>query len=169
MLGSMVGVSQQAVSALMREGKIPAQGTVGDLLLAYCERMRAVAAARASEEGGVDLVQERALLAREQRIGQAHKNAVARGEYAPIGVLADVLAEASSAVVDRFDQLDGMISKACPDLPDEVRTLLQKLIASARNEWIRATDKKVLDRVDAMVQAGEDDAGDEGDFDDAAP
>ena len=102
----VVGVTQQAISAMVKEGKLPADGTLGEVLLAYCERLRLQAAGRMGDElGGLDLVQERAALAREQREGQAIKNAVARKEFAPVGLLADVLGMASSAVVDRFDQL----------------------------------------------------------------
>lgn len=96
-------------------------------------------------------MQERAALAREQREGQAIKNAVARKEYAPIGLLADVLGMASSAVVDRFDQLEGTLKKACPDLPDEAKTTVQQVIAEARNEWVRSTAKLVDDSLDAML------------------
>jgi hypothetical protein len=58
---------------------------------------------------------------------------------------------ASSAVVDRFDQLEGALRKACPDLPDEAKTTVQQVIASARNEWIRSTSTLVADTVDAMT------------------
>ena len=75
----VVGVTQQAISAMVKEGKLPADGTLGEVLLAYCERLRLQAAGRLGDElGGLDLVQERAALAREQREGQAIKNAVAR-------------------------------------------------------------------------------------------
>ena len=148
----VVGVTQQAISAMVKEGKLPADGTLGEVLLAYCERLRLQAAGRLGDEmGGLDLVQERAALAREQREGQAIKNAVARREYAPIGLLSDVLALASSAVVDRFDQLEGAMRKACPDLPDDAKTTVQQVIASARNEWIRSTSTLVADTVDAMT------------------
>lgn len=156
----VVGVSQQAISALMGEGKLPPVGTMGELLAAYCQRLRDQAAGRlGSETGGLDLVQERAALAREQRISQAMKNAIARGEYAPIGALADVLGMASSAVVDRIDQLEGALRKACPDLPEEARDTVMQVIASARNEWIRSTSKLVTEQVQAM--AAEDDAPEE--------
>lgn len=158
-IGQLVGVSQQAISALVNEGKIPASGTIGGLLIAYCERLRDQAAGRAgSESGGLDLVQERAALAREQRIAQALKNDVARGEYAPIGLLTDVLATAGAAVVDRFEQLDGALRKACPDLPDEARTTIMTVIASARNEWIRST-AQLVDRSldDLLAQQADDD------------
>ena len=158
-LADLVGVTQPTISNLMADGKIPSAGTLGDLLHAYCQRLRAQAAGRLGESGGLDLVQERAALAREQREGQAIKNAVARREYAPIGLLADVLGMASSAVVDRFDQLENMLSKACPDLPDEAKTAVLQVIASARNEWIRSTGRLVADSIDAMVESQDD--GDE--------
>ncbi|WP_320363723.1 hypothetical protein, partial [Aquabacterium sp.] len=121
LIGQLVGVSQQAISALVNAGKLPADATIGEMLIAYCERIREQAAGRKGETGDLDLVQERAALARSQRESQELKNAVARGEYAPIGLLADVLGKASGAVVDRFDQLPGRIAKACPDLPDAAR------------------------------------------------
>lgn len=160
-VAEVVGVSQQAISALMSEGKIPSFGTLGDVLRAYCQRLRDQAAGRMGDEvGGLDLVQERAALAREQREGQAIKNAVARRDYAPVGLLSDVLGIASSSVVDRFDQLEGALRKACPDLPDEAKTTVQQVIASARNEWIRATSTLVADTVDAMLAAQDPDDDD---------
>lgn len=150
-LAELVGVTQPTISNLMTDGKIPATGTLGELLLAYCARLRDQAAGRMGENTTLDLVQERAALAREQREGQAIKNAVARREYAPIGLLSDVLGMASSAVVDRFDQLEGALRKACPDLPDEAKTTVQQVIASARNEWIRSTSSLVADTLDAMT------------------
>ena len=156
----VVGVTQQAISAMVKEGKLPADGTLGEVLLAYCERLRLQAAGRMGDElGGLDLVQERAALAREQREGQAIKNAVARKEFAPVGLLADVLGMAASAVVDRFDQLEGALRKACPDLPDEAKTTVQQVIANARNEWLRGTAALVADGLDAML-AGQDEEGD---------
>ena len=140
----VVGVSQQAISALVTDGKLQTAGTLGEVLQAYCQRLRLQAAGRMGDEvGGLDLVQERAALAREQREGQAIKNAVARKEFAPVGLLADVLGMAASAVVDRFDQLEGALRKACPDLPDDAKTTVQSVIAAARNEWIRSTERLV--------------------------
>lgn len=158
----VVGVSQQAISAMVNEGKLACDGALlGDVVAAYCERLRDQAAGRLGDGvGGLDLVQERAALAREQRIGQAMKNAIARGEYAPIGALADVLGMASSAVVDRIDQLDGALRKACPDLPEDARATVLLVIASARNEWIRSTAKLITTEVQAMADDGDDDQDD---------
>lgn len=159
-LAAIVGITQPAISALVTEGKLIFSGTLGDMVQAYCARLRDQAAGRlGSETGGLDLVQERAALARSQRISQDMKNAVARGEYAPIGLLADVLGQASSGVVDRFDQLEGALRKACPTLPDEAKATVMTVIASARNEWIRVTAKLVVDQLDAM-EGSDDDAAD---------
>lgn len=159
---AIIGVSEARVSQLVGEGVIARGDTAHGWLVAYCERLRDQAAGRAgSEVGGLDLVQERAALAREQREGQAIKNAVARKEYAPVGLLADVLGMASSAVVDRFEQLEGALKKACPDLPDEAKTTLQHVIAAARNEWVRSTAQLVGESLDAMLSADEADGPDE--------
>ena len=135
------------------------QVSLSALRVAYIRRLREQAAGRAgSETGGLDLVQERAALAREQRIGQAIKNGVARKEYGPVGLLADVLGTAASAVVDRFDHLEGVLAKSCPDLPEEAKTAVLTVIAAARNEWIRATAQLVDAAVDEMLAADEDEA-----------
>lgn len=150
-----VGVSKQAISAMIGDGALPPCRTNGELLLAYCSRLREQAAGRLGDEtGGLDLVQERAALAREQRISQELKNAVARGEFAPIGVLADVLGRAAGAVADRFDQVEGSLRKACPDISDDVLMTVLGVVSSSRNEWLRATARLV----DAAIDGMQDDA-----------
>lgn len=147
----VVGVSQQAISALVTEGKLPFEGALlGDVLVAYCQRLRAQAAGRlGAEVGGLDLVQERAALAREQRLGIEIKNAVLRGEFAPITLLSEVLATASQSVVERFEQLPGQLKKACPDLPDAARDVVMVALASARNEWVRTTSALAVANAEA--------------------
>lgn len=113
------------------------------MLLAYCSRLREVAAGRASEYGGLDLVQERAALAREQRLGLEIKNAALRGEYASVMLLAEVLANASQAVAQRFDHLPGALRKACPEMTEAQRDQVFAVLASARNEWVTATAQLV--------------------------
>lgn len=159
----IVGISEARVSTLISEGVLTKGDNVHSWLLGYCDRLRDMAAGRHSA-GGLDLVQERAALARSQREAQELKNAVARGEFAPIGLLADVLGEASSAVVDRMDQVEGDLRKACPDLPEDARVVVLRTLANARNEWIRSTAKLISDKMDQMA-----DALDEGEDDDRAP
>lgn len=143
---ALVGVSQGKVSQLVADGVLQRGDTGHGWLTAYVTRLREQAAGRYTE-GELDLTQERAALARAQREAQEIKNAVARGEFAPVGLLADVLGQAASAVVDRFDQLEGALRKACPDLPDAARAAVLQVIASARNEWARATAELVAQRM----------------------
>lgn len=154
----MVGVSEASISKRVSDGVLTRGECAHAWLVAYCEHLRDQAAGRLGETLGLDLVQERAGLARAQREAQEIKNAVARGEYAPIGILADVLALASSAIVDRLDQLEGQLRKACPDLPEEARMVILRVIADARNEWIRSTSRLVADSLDRMAQSEADEA-----------
>lgn len=151
-VAAIVGVTQQNISALMGEGKLPLSGSVQDLVHAYCFRLREQAAGRmGAEVGGLDLAQERAALAREQRLGIEIKNAVLRGEYAPISLLSEVLATASQSVVERFEQLPALLKKSCPDLPDAARDQVMVALAGARNEWVRATESLALSRAESEL------------------
>ena len=157
-LGFLVGVSQQAVGAMVKEGKISLGGTLQQALIEYCDRLRDQAAGRlGGEVGGLDLVQERAGLAKEQREAQALKNAVARGEYAPIGLLEDVLATACSSVVAEFDSLEGSLRKTAPHLDEKAKETLFAMLAAARNKWIRSTARLVSDALDKASNFGDDD------------
>lgn len=46
----LVGVSQQAISERVASGVLPAGGTLGEWLLAYCERLRTEAAGRGGDD-----------------------------------------------------------------------------------------------------------------------
>jgi phage terminase Nu1 subunit (DNA packaging protein) len=159
-VAAVVGVSQQAISAMQADGRLPSAGTNAEIVHAYCARLREQAAGRYTE-GPLDLSQERAALAREQRAGLEIKNAVLRGDYAAVTLLADVLATASQAVSERFDHLPGVLKKACPQLDDAARDQVVAVIAAARNEWVRATAELVRARL------AEDDDEPELDFVDA--
>jgi phage terminase Nu1 subunit (DNA packaging protein) len=138
--GELVGVSQQAVSDFIRVAALGPGVSAGDMLIAYCARLREQAAGRGSD-GDLDLVQERAWLAREQRIAQALKNAVTRKEFAPVGLLSEVLAAASASVAAKLDALPGLLKKIAPELSEAVRDALATEIAHARNEWVTETSR----------------------------
>jgi phage terminase Nu1 subunit (DNA packaging protein) len=140
--GRLVGVDQSTVSRLLADGILPAGGTASAWLLAYVSRLREQAAARASA-GPLDLAQERAALAREQRAGQEIKNGALRVEYAPTAWLREVLAFVSEAMAERLDNLPDVLKKACPQLGEAERNQVLDVIASARNEWVRSTAQLV--------------------------
>jgi phage terminase Nu1 subunit (DNA packaging protein) len=161
--GELVGIGQPAVSEMVSRGLLENGAPLRQWLLAYCGRLREQAAGRlGSEAGGLDLAQERAALAREQRIGIALKNAVLRGEYASIAMLGEVLDTASQAVAERFDHLPGQVRKACPDLPPAAVDQVMAIIAAARNEWVRST----VALVTANMDQGDDDDADLAGLDD---
>src|SRR5262249_55983829 len=85
----------------------------------------------------------RAELAREQREAQRLKNLVAKGEYAPIGLLGDVLGLASASLAERLDALPGAIRTVCPDLPAGAADLIHDRVATARNAWVEQTSALV--------------------------
>jgi phage terminase Nu1 subunit (DNA packaging protein) len=142
---ALVGLGETRVSQLVADGVLEKGVSAHEWLRAYCERLREVAAGRASGEvGGLDLVQERAALARQQRLNLEVKGAVLAGEYGPISLLAEVLAAASQAIVDRLDQLPAVLKKRCPELPDAARSHVMTVIAEARNEWVTHTSELVV-------------------------
>jgi phage terminase Nu1 subunit (DNA packaging protein) len=157
--GAMVGVSQPAISALVDKAILTHGDPAGTWLLAYCARLREQAAGRlGASVNGLDLAQERAALAREQRIGHAIKNSVARGQYASVELLAQVLAEASQAVASRFDHLVPAVRRAVPELSPAVMDLVMATIATARNEWVRETAELVARRLVADDEPDDDSA-----------
>ena len=143
-MAELVGVSQPAVSGFVTRGILTPGASLGQWLIEYCSHLREMAAGRATD-GSIDLPTERALLARAQREGQEIKNEVARGSYAPIEALTDVLANASQAVIDHLDQIAAGINRVCPDLPQAVRDLLMAEVARARNEMVRKTVSLMAD------------------------
>lgn len=161
-----IGVSRQAVQDMLKDGRLGVVETNWDLLKAVYNRLRATAAKRGvdsqDDENALNPQQEKALLDRSRREAQEIKNAVARGEFAPIELLTNTLASASVAVADQFDQLPNMVRKSCPGMrPVEVETV-QKVINNARNAWVRGTAALVSDALD-------DEADEEGVETDDAP
>ena len=136
--------------------------TLSEIRVAYIRHLREIAAGRAAL-GDIDLATERALLARAQREGQAIKNAVAVGAYAPIELLSDVLANAAQSVVDRLEQIPADLRRACPDLPQAARDAVMAEIASARNEMTRKTVSLVVDAIDPADMLQDDVEGTEAD------
>lgn len=160
--GQLVGVSRQRVGQLVAAGVLPPGGTVGVWVLAYCASLRDVVAERgAGDLGDLNLVQERAALAREQRAAYAIKNADLRQEYAPLELLQSVLAAVSAAVVERIDRLPEQLQRACPGLPGPAARSIEATVLGARNEWVRATSHLSVERLnfeeaDALFVEGEE-------------
>lgn len=141
-------ISERRLRELLTEfGLDHKQNTLADIRIRYLRKLREEAAGRATD-GTIDLSTERARLARSQREGQDIKNAVARGTYAPIEALTDVLSNAAQSAVDHFDQIPAGVNRVCPDLPQAVRDLIMSEVARARNEMVRKTASLLADTLD---------------------
>jgi phage terminase Nu1 subunit (DNA packaging protein) len=144
---ALIGIDDTTVNEWRRKGRLPTPLVVGPALYAYCHRLREQAALRlGSGDSKLDLMHERAALAKAQREGVVLKNQVLRGQHAEIALLERVLAASAGAVVERFEHLPARIRTACPDLPPAAIDEVMKTIAEARNEWAAGMASLVLDQ-----------------------
>ena len=84
-IAAHLDLTQQTVSDLIRRGVLPRPHrgkacTLDVYRVGYIRHLREMAAGRASEDDSLDLVAERARLAKEQADAQAYKNALTRGD-----------------------------------------------------------------------------------------
>ncbi len=160
--GDLVGISQQAVSDLVRRGVL-ADGAAGDeWLLAYCDHLREVAAGRGGE-AGKDLTAERARLAREQADRLAMQNAVTRGELAPAHLMEQVLSKVGARAGRILETIPGTLRRRLPQLTAADLDVVTQIVAKARNlaasmrlADVDADDDADSDAVAAMPVATED-------------
>ena len=130
--GKLVGVSQQAIGKMVGAGVLDSGMTGHQMLQAYCSHLRETAAGRAGE-GDLDLVTERALLARAQRERIEMANAVSRKELAPVALIEEVLAKAGAKIAGILDAIPGAVRRRVPNITgDEIQTIAGE-IARVRN------------------------------------
>ena len=130
--GKLVGVSQQAIGNLVGRELLDMSMPGDAVLRAYCSHLRETAAGRAGG-GALDLVEERALLAREQRLRLEMANAVTRRELAPVALIEEVLSKAGGKIAGIFDAIPGAVRRRVPALgADEIKNIAIE-IARVRN------------------------------------
>lgn len=159
---ALLGVTRPHITHLMTNGELKRGGTLKDWVRTMIDRSRAASrpaskAAEPEDPDALDLNQEKAKLTREQRLTVVMKRQIALGEFASIGVLADVLGNASSAVVAQFDQMESTLAKSCPDLDERAKQAVLAMLAKARNDWIRKTAELVEAEVNAQMTDDESD------------
>lgn len=156
---ALIGSTSQGLNQWINEGRLPRKGSLRDYMHALYAMTKARVGRPAApkpepaegDDDKLDLTQEKAALARTQRLIQEVKLAAARKEYAPIGLLGDVLAAASGAVVAQFDQLEGRLAKSCPDMPELAKMAVLQTIAQARNAWIHETAELIKTQIESQV------------------
>lgn len=129
----LVGISQPAVSGLVARGILLAGMTGRQMLFAYCGHLRETAAGRSSEDSELDLVAERARLAKEQADRIALQNEVTRRELAPVHLIEQVLSQAGARVSGILEAIPGMIKRRLPSLSADEVELITREVAKARN------------------------------------
>lgn len=79
-----MGVSQQAISKLAQRGVFPKGGTLDEWRQAYVRHLIDLASGHVSEDGALDITEERALLARAQRVKLEIETEKLKGTLVPV-------------------------------------------------------------------------------------
>lgn len=127
----LVGISQQAVSDLTARGILRRGDSAGQWLIAYCANLRGQAAGRASM-GDLDLVQERARLAKEQADRVALENQQSRRELAPVALMESTLGMLANKIVGVLESIPVNLRRNTA-LPAEAIHFVRDEIINARN------------------------------------
>ncbi|AXK39630.1 terminase small subunit [Crenobacter cavernae] len=130
--GQLVGISQPAVSDLISRGILAQGAYLSDWLLSYCAHIREQAAGRASS-GDLDLVQERARLAKEQADKVAMLNARLRRELAPVWVLEIALAGVARQVAGVLEAIPVNLKRNSDTISTKDLDFITREIITARN------------------------------------
>jgi len=126
-------LSQPTVSDLLQRLGIDwRKSTIDDVRVAYIRHLREQAAGRFSD-GPLDLMNERARLAKEQADRLELQNAQTRKELAPIVLIEQVLAKAGVRVAGILDAIPGMIRRRSPSLSSSDLDCISAEISKARN------------------------------------
>jgi phage terminase Nu1 subunit (DNA packaging protein) len=131
--GALVGVSQPAVSGLVQRGILGEGETAAEWLLAYCDALREVAAGRSTDDGSINLVTERAKLARSQRERVDLQNAEKRKELAPVALIEQVLAQCGARAASILDTIPGELRRRVAGLSSDDIRHVGSIVAKARN------------------------------------
>ena len=168
-IAAHLDLSQPAVSKMLTAGTLPRPGdqTLDDYRVIYIRHLREQAAGRSAgdDDGEPDLVRERALLAREQRVGHALKNAVMRSELLPIEDVEEVVGAVLDAIRAKFLALPTKGAPLCVGLKtlNEARDVVTALVHDALAD-LAATTVIVADAADrARQRLGRRAVGDEAD------
>lgn len=157
--GELVGVTKQAVSQMIADEKLKRGDTCREWLRVYVGNLREVASGRQSPEA-VELTITNTKLARSKLIAQDMKNAEKARLIAPVSILTEVLADASSAVGSALDGLVPTLVREGYELPSDVQLRIKTLVAEARNHWVEQTTQSALLELLADADAGSDDRDD---------
>src|SRR3990167_538889 len=124
----LVGITQPAVSQLMRKGVLTRGGSIGQWLQQYLANLREQAAAHKSTNNQHDLMESRALLALEQKKHYEIQNAKRLSELIPLEPMARTYEQIFSDVRRRLLTLGRKFRSQWPDISLNVIEGLDNLV-----------------------------------------
>lgn len=155
-------ISDRRVRELATEWGIDSrQIPLSEWRVRYLRKLREEAAGRAGT-GDLDLVTERAGLAKAQRERIEMQNAVTRKELAPTELIEAVIAKAGARAAKLLDTIPGELRRRAPQLTADDIAAIAAIIAKVRNTAASASLADVLDE-DSQdgSEGGEVDASDD--------
>lgn len=127
---ALVGISQPAVSDLLKRGVLVADQPVSAWLLAYTHQLREQAAGRGADG---ELAANRAAESATRNALLQIKLKKARGEYAEVALIEQVIAHVGTQIASQLEPLPARIKMLCPQLTPEDLKGIEAAITSARN------------------------------------
>ena len=126
-------ISDRRVRELAAEWAVDSRElTLNEWRLRYLRKLREEAAGRAGT-GDLDLVSERARLAKAQADRIEMQNAVTRKQLAPTELIEEVLARAGTRAAKLLDTIPGELKRRAPQLTADDIAVVAGVIAKARN------------------------------------
>lgn len=127
---ALVGISQPAVSELLTRGTLKAKQPARVWLLAYTSQLREQAAGRGADG---ELAANRAAESATRNELLQVKLKRARGEYAPVIVIEQVLAQVGTRIASVLEPLPARIKMINPSLTPEDLKAIEGAVTEARN------------------------------------
>lgn len=159
--GDMVGISQPAVSDLLVRGVLTDGAAAGQWLREYCGHMREIAAGRLGN-GDLDLVTERARLARVQRERIEMQNAMTRRTLLPATLLVEIVARAAPKACGILDSIVPALRRRSGYSAEDLNFITTEIVR-ARNAIASMKYDEVM-----SCHSGEDDGFEDVGFEDPA-
>ena len=135
-------ISDRTVRNLLEKKVLPASKGRGGLDLdrcriSYIQYLRQGSEPETASGSGIDLDRERELLIREQREGQALKNAEMRRELAPVGVIEWALGRVAAQLSAQLDSLVPRLKRSAPFLTAANLDQVTREVVKAKNAAAR--------------------------------
>lgn len=132
-IAEYLDISERRVRELASEWGVDSRDvTLSEWRVRYIRKLREEAAGRAAI-GDLDLVSERARLAKEQADRISMQNAVTRKELAPAELIEEVLSRTGAKAAKLLDTIPGELKRRCPQLTADDVTAIAGTIAKVRN------------------------------------